>query len=271
MSSASDKPRDLTGATTITLVWRVPNDKIAALDAFEAVHERFMTTTHPTEGEEALLYYTLSRTAEPKNPMDPSEGVTEFTIATLQEAYATPAGVAMHFREAGKDDAAGGTVLKRFQALTSEFVIFAHIGPVTASYSGGATSASKPLSLHGTTSLTVAWVLDADQAELLKSFTTDHPTWMARTHPTSGDEGLLHYTISVTPQLSEPTNPESEPTGKTSVVLHEVYSTPAGVAKHFALAGEDKEAGGNILSIFTKLNEAGSPVFNMWSTIVDSY
>ena len=52
-------------------------------------------------------------------------------------------------------------------------------------------------------------------------------------HPREGDVALLDYTISKGPELSNPLDPNSEPTGRTIFVLDEYYESPAGIARHW--------------------------------------
>ena len=59
-----------------------------------------------------------------------------------------------------------------------------------------------------------------------------HGEWM-KGHPREGDVALLDYTISKGPELSNPLDPNSEPTGKTIFVLDEYYESPAGIARHW--------------------------------------
>ena len=51
--------------------------------------------------------------------------------------------------------------------------------------------------------------------------------------PPQGDAALLDYTISKGPELSNPMDPNSAPTGKTIFVLDEYYESPAGIARHW--------------------------------------
>ena len=59
-----------------------------------------------------------------------------------------------------------------------------------------------------------------------------HGEWM-KGHPREGDVALLDYTISKGPELSNPMDPNSEPTGKTIFVIDEYYESPAGIARHW--------------------------------------
>jgi hypothetical protein len=59
-----------------------------------------------------------------------------------------------------------------------------------------------------------------------------HGQWM-KGHPREGDVALLDYTISKGPELSNPLDPSSEPTGRTIFVIDEYYESPAGIARHW--------------------------------------
>ncbi|NQU52258.1 MAG: hypothetical protein HQ522_06930 [Bacteroidetes bacterium] len=65
-----------------------------------------------------------------------------------------------------------------------------------------------------------------------------HEGWMADSHPREGDKALLTYDVSIAPELSNPLDPTSEPTGNTNFILAEVYESGAGVENHFKLAEE---------------------------------
>jgi hypothetical protein len=52
-------------------------------------------------------------------------------------------------------------------------------------------------------------------------------------HPREGDAALLSYSISKGPELSNPMDASSEPTGNTIFVVDECYETPAGIARHW--------------------------------------
>jgi hypothetical protein len=62
--------------------------------------------------------------------------------------------------------------------------------------------------------------------------TAENGEWM-KGHPREGDVALLSYTISKGPELSNPMDPNSEPTGRTTFVIDEYYESPAGIARHW--------------------------------------
>jgi hypothetical protein len=63
-----------------------------------------------------------------------------------------------------------------------------------------------------------------------------HAKWMERTHYKQGGKALLRYSVSKSPELTNPLDPASAPTGNVIFVLDEVYETDAGVADHFEQA-----------------------------------
>jgi hypothetical protein len=52
-------------------------------------------------------------------------------------------------------------------------------------------------------------------------------------HSREGDVALLDYSVSKGPELSNPLDPNSEPTGNTIFVIDEYYESPAGIARHW--------------------------------------
>ena len=43
----------------------------------------------------------------------------------------------------------------------------------------------------------------------------------------------MEYSVSKGPELSNPLDPTSDPTGRTTFVLDEVYESPAGIGRHW--------------------------------------
>ena len=92
-----------------------------------------------------------------------------------------------------------------------------------------------------------------------------HATWMETTHHRSGDKALLSYNVSKAPELSNPMDASSAPTGNTCFVLNEVYETAAGVTDHFKRAGEswkDFPALGEWISKCKLTGVPAAPIFN---------
>ena len=88
----------------------------------------------------------------------------------------------------------------------------------------------------GKIQLTIIIVAPPDQAEEGDRLFRNHVPWMEATHHRDGDKALLSYDVSKAPELSNPMDPSSAPTGNTCFVLNEIYETEAGVADHFEQA-----------------------------------
>ena len=88
----------------------------------------------------------------------------------------------------------------------------------------------------GKTQLMLLIVAPPDQAEEGDRLFRSHAPWMEATHHRDGDKALLSYNLSRTPELSNPMDPSSAPTGNTCFILSEIYETEAGVADHLQQA-----------------------------------
>ena len=80
--------------------------------------------------------------------------------------------------------------------------------------------------------LVIMWTVGAEDAAEGDRLFASHSEWM-KGHPREGDVALLDYTVSKGPELSNPMDPSSEPTGKTIFVVDEYYESPAGIARHW--------------------------------------
>jgi hypothetical protein len=90
---------------------------------------------------------------------------------------------------------------------------------------------------NGKTNIVVMWTVGPDDVAEGDRIFESHVKWMTG-HPRAGDTALLSYRISKGPELSNPVDPTSDPTGNTIFVLSELYESPAGVAEHWRLAVE---------------------------------
>ena len=89
----------------------------------------------------------------------------------------------------------------------------------------------------GKTHIVIMWTDGpGDVAEGDRIFES-HGKWMTG-HSREGDTALLDYSISKGPELENPMDPNSAPTGDTIFVLDEFYESPAGVVEHWRLAVE---------------------------------
>lgn len=84
------------------------------------------------------------------------------------------------------------------------------------------------MATEGKIQLLITFVADPDQIESIDSLIASHALWMKETHPREGSTALLSYNFSKGPDLVNPLDPSSEPTGNTRYVLNELYESPAG-------------------------------------------
>jgi hypothetical protein len=84
----------------------------------------------------------------------------------------------------------------------------------------------------------IMWTVGADEVAEGDRIFARHGPWM-KGHPREGDAALLEYTVSKGPELSNPLDPSSEPTGRTIFVLDEYYESQAGIARHWQDAMEN--------------------------------
>src|SRR5438876_11528461 len=88
------------------------------------------------------------------------------------------------------------------------------------------------MSHMGKSHLVVMFTVGPDDVAEGDRIFASHGEWM-KGHTREGDVALLEYTISKGPELSNPLDPSSEPTGKTIFLLSEFYESPAGIARHW--------------------------------------
>jgi hypothetical protein len=90
----------------------------------------------------------------------------------------------------------------------------------------------------GKSHLVIMFTVEDDQVAEGDRIFESHGEWM-KGHPREGGEALLEYSISKGPELSNPMDPNSEQTGRTTFVLDEYYASPAGIARHWQDAMEN--------------------------------
>ena len=92
------------------------------------------------------------------------------------------------------------------------------------------------MSHHNKIQLTAIIVAPPDQVKEGDRIFRSHAPWMEATHHRAGAKALLSYNVSKAPELSNPMDLNSVPTGNTCFILTEIYETEAGVADHFQQA-----------------------------------
>ncbi len=106
-----------------------------------------------------------------------------------------------------------------------------------------------------------------DQVEEGDRILKSHADWIRSSHDKSGDNALLSYNVSKSPELSNPLDPNSSPTGNTCFALSEIYESEAAVANHIKLSMEtwkDFAAFGEWLQKCRVSGGAGAIVQSLW-------
>jgi hypothetical protein len=123
------------------------------------------------------------------------------------------------------------------------------------------------MSHQGKTQLTIVFTAPSDLVAEGDRLFASHAKWMRNTHSREGEKALLYYNLAKGPELSNPMDPSSKPTGNTSFVLTEVYESPAGVAEHWKQTAtwEDFAAVGAWMSKVKVTTVHGAPVVqSLW-------
>jgi hypothetical protein len=94
------------------------------------------------------------------------------------------------------------------------------------------------MSYEGKIHLNLVFVVPADRVAEGDRLFASHGPWMQQTHPRSGEMALLSYNVSKGPELTNPLDPGSDPTGRSVYVLDEVYESEAAVANHWRLGAD---------------------------------
>ena len=97
------------------------------------------------------------------------------------------------------------------------------------------------MSTIGKTQITIIYIAPPEIVEEGERVFQKHAEWMERTHSREGELALLRYNVIKAPELKDPFDPKSEPTGNTMFVLDEMYETEAGLDEHWRMAVEDWE------------------------------
>jgi hypothetical protein len=120
----------------------------------------------------------------------------------------------------------------------------------------------------GKIQLTLVFVAPPDQVEEGDRIFRSHGPWMQSTHHREGNKALLSYNVSKAPELSNPMDPNSAPTGNTCFILSEIYETEAGVSDHMQQAEaswQDFPAVGEWMEKCTVSGAAAAPIVNsLW-------
>lgn len=120
---------------------------------------------------------------------------------------------------------------------------------------------------NGKVQLTYVIVAPPDQVAEGDRIFRSHRAWMERTHHRDGEKALLTYEVAKAPELSNPFDMDSEPTGSTCFVLNEIYETEAGVSDHFAQAMEGWEDFPALGEWLGKCRVSGTPTGSVFNSL----
>jgi len=115
--------------------------------------------------------------------------------------------------------------------------------------------------------LTAIIIAPPDQVSEGDRIFRNHAPWMEATHHREGANALLSYNVSKAPELSNPMDLKSAPTGNTCFILSEIYESTAGVADHLQSSSTWKEfpALGQWMAKCKVTIVAAAPIFNsLW-------
>ena len=119
----------------------------------------------------------------------------------------------------------------------------------------------------GKTQLTYVMVVPPDQVAEGDRIFASHGPWMKATHHRSGNKTLHSYNVSKAPELSNPFDATSAPTGNTVFVLSEVYETDEGSVDHFAQAASGWKDFPKLVEWLGKCKVSGTPAARIFNSL----
>lgn len=124
------------------------------------------------------------------------------------------------------------------------------------------------MAYQGKIQLTFVITAPPEQVEEGNRIFSSHGAWMETTHHRQGSKALLTYNVSKAPELSNPMDPNSAPTGNTCFILSEIYESTDGVADHFQQAMQNWKDFPALVDWLGKCKITGvpaAPIFNsLW-------
>lgn len=119
---------------------------------------------------------------------------------------------------------------------------------------------------NGRTQLTFVIIAPPDQVKEGDRIFASHAPWMKSTHHRDGDKALLTYNVSKAPELSNPFDMKSAPTGNTVFILSEIYQTDAGAVDHFEQAASWPDFPG-LVKWLEKCKVTGVPAATIFTSL----
>ena len=108
------------------IAFKVPNDQTDRMETFLNTHESFMKETHHLEGniEPVVLCYSVLKSPEFNNPLDPASGETRNTLYGIIEIYRGPEGCQAHMALGQEREKMFGELV----SLTTEYCVSGILG-----------------------------------------------------------------------------------------------------------------------------------------------
>lgn len=97
------------------------------------------------------------------------------------------------------------------------------------------------MSTVGKTQITITFICPPDAVAEGERIFASHAKWMEASHHKDGELAMLRYNIIKGPELENPLDPGSAPTGNTMFVLDEMYENQSGLDDHWKRAPEEWE------------------------------
>jgi hypothetical protein len=106
----------------------------------------------------------------------------------------------------------------------------------------------------GKIQLLITFVVTPDKVPEVDRLVASHGAWIAEGHHRQGPKALLSYNFSKGPELKNPLDPSSAPTGNTRYVLNEIYESPEGIADHWQQAQKSWRNFAPMVAILSAVN-----------------
>jgi len=231
----------------IHIVWKVPAEEEATMDAFWKEHEEWMRSGH-TMGEEGddstnprLLHFHIAKGPEMKDPLAPEPEPTGNLLYVMSESYVAASGIAKHMELGNKEKAEWFGKMMEYNGKYGHHMDMGSTTVYTA------LEDTQPASIYqaGDPCIHLVMSVPAEEEKTLDAFWKEHETWMRKSHVMTrdGDDSvkprLTSFNIRKGPEMKDPLSATPEPTGNILFIMSETYTDGAGIGKHMELAGKD--------------------------------
>jgi len=213
-------------------------------------HEKFMKTTHKTDGEEEprVLVYYIMKAPVLNDFTDPSKGTTGEFYYSMNEIYRSGAGLKAHMAVAQEK---GPEMLGEVMALNNVAPGFA--GQVIHCFNDPMEDAWKFINkdCYG---FQISMAVPNSEVGPVEQFLSDHEKFMNETHETSGNGPLrtLTYTATKSPIMVDPMDESKGATDSTLYTVCELYQNKEGTEAHMKAGQGKPELFGKFVELVTK-------------------